>query len=65
MNHGTKSPNSKLTEIQLSEIRSHLESGIISQTEIAKKYNISNSTVSEIKHGKKHKRTYKNNEEWI
>ena len=57
-NFGTTAGRSKLTEKQLAEIRVYLKKGNIFQNDIAKKYNISASTVSDIKHKRRHNTNY-------
>lgn len=49
---GEKSPCSKITEVQVREIRRLCETGLTNRT-IAKKYNLNQSQVSRIKTGKR------------
>lgn len=51
MNNG-KLPKSKLTDDQVREIRRLIEEGNLSQLEIAEKYNVLDSTISNIKTGR-------------
>ncbi|QIG68266.1 HNH endonuclease protein [Rhizobium phage RHph_Y1_10] len=49
---GRKNPKSKLTKLAAQKIAADLERGELSQQEIARKYEIGQSTVSEIKRGR-------------
>jgi len=45
--------NCKLTDLQVQEIKRELLSPNVSQSELAKTYNVSNALISNIKHGKR------------
>jgi DNA-binding transcriptional regulator YiaG len=48
--HGEKNGNSKLTEKEVLEIRT--EKGIVSQEELAKRYNVTSRTIRYVQSGK-------------
>lgn len=54
--YGTSSPNTNLTKRDIIEIISYLEDGKFTQKEIAETYQVSQTTISHIKTGKRHSR---------
>lgn len=50
--HGENAGQSKLTEVKVKQIRRLLQNGVLTQTEIAKKFRVAQAQISRIKHGK-------------